>query len=191
MEINEIKNNFSRNISKLRKNKKISQAQMAKDLSYSDKAISKWETGETMPDIFTLEKIASYFNTTVDDLIHEEAIIRKANRHKNRTIITIASCGLCILIGTIVFLVLEMTNVPLSYLAFISGMALASVCLVVFAAIWFTKSYLLVAISLCIWAVSFLLIVIFDFKQLLLFCAIALIANIIVALILKVDFKRE
>lgn len=164
---------------------------MAKDLSYSDKAISKRETGETMPDIFTLEKIASYFNTTVDDLIREEAIIRKANRHKNRAIITIASCGLCILIGTIVFLILEMTNVPLSYLAFISGMVLASVCLIVFAAIWFTKSYLLVAISLFIWAVSFLLIVIFDFKQLLLFCVIALIANIIVALILKVDFKKE
>ena len=54
----EIKDNFSQNLIKLRKAKNLTQAKLAEELCYSDKAVSKWEVGAVVPDIETLVLIA-------------------------------------------------------------------------------------------------------------------------------------
>lgn len=56
------------NIAFFRKKLGISQTELAKKLQYSNKNISKWELGETTPDIFTLKKLAEIFGVTVDTL---------------------------------------------------------------------------------------------------------------------------
>ena len=51
--MNDLKETISNNITKLRKEKKLTQFALANELNYSDKAISKWERGESIPDVIT------------------------------------------------------------------------------------------------------------------------------------------
>lgn len=57
-------------ISKLRKERDMTQIQLADQLNVSHQAVSKWERGESLPDIGTIPVIAKMFGTTVDAIIH-------------------------------------------------------------------------------------------------------------------------
>lgn len=61
--------NIGKTITVLRKEKGISQDVLADFLGVSKAAVSKWETGQSYPDITLLPKISTYFNTTVDTLL--------------------------------------------------------------------------------------------------------------------------
>lgn len=54
-----------------RKKSGLSQLELAQKLSYSNKNISKWENGETTPNVFVLKQIADLFGITVDDLLKQ------------------------------------------------------------------------------------------------------------------------
>lgn len=60
---------FGENFKKLRKEKDLTQENLADFLGVTFQAISKWERGETYPDITMLPAIASFFNSSVDDLL--------------------------------------------------------------------------------------------------------------------------
>lgn len=57
------------NISSLRARAGITQQELALKLNYTDKAVSKWERGESVPDIGVLARVAEIFGVTVDYLI--------------------------------------------------------------------------------------------------------------------------
>lgn len=57
-------------ISQKRKAKQITQQQLADFVGVSKASVSKWETGQTYPDITLLPLLASYFNVTVDELLN-------------------------------------------------------------------------------------------------------------------------
>lgn len=65
----ELKALIGSNIARLRKSCRMTQAELAERLNYSDKAISKWERAESMPDVLTLMALAEQFGTTVNDLL--------------------------------------------------------------------------------------------------------------------------
>ena len=60
---------LSRNLREMREKKGLTQKDLADRLSLSDKTISKWETERSIPDVFTLLKIAELFDCTLDDLL--------------------------------------------------------------------------------------------------------------------------
>ena len=62
--------NFVRNFTALRKQKGLSQEQMAEKCGVSRSAIAKWETGATTPNIYIIGEIAKIFNVTVDELLY-------------------------------------------------------------------------------------------------------------------------
>jgi len=59
---------FGNYICKLREEKNLTQAELAKELNVSDKAVSKWENGQAFPRTETFEKLAVALNTTVEDI---------------------------------------------------------------------------------------------------------------------------
>ena len=57
------------NISELRKEKKMTQSELAEKLHYSDKAISRWERGDTMPSIEVLCELCELFGVDLTYLV--------------------------------------------------------------------------------------------------------------------------
>lgn len=67
---------LAHNLIKLRKAAGLTQLELAEKIKYSNKTISKWERGESYPDIFTLKKMADVYGVTVNDII--EGIVPKS-----------------------------------------------------------------------------------------------------------------
>ncbi len=67
--------NLGKEIKRLRLQHSVTQEELAEHLGISFQAVSKWETGTTMPDIALLPKISSFFGVRIDELFsvsHED-----------------------------------------------------------------------------------------------------------------------
>ena len=69
MELEKLRYQIGANIAAYRKNAGLTQAGLAEKLNYSDKAVSKWERGDSVPDVLTLVQLADQFGITVNDLL--------------------------------------------------------------------------------------------------------------------------
>ena len=106
---------ISKNIIKYRKKMGLTQLELAEKLNYSDKTLSKWERGESMPDIVTLKQLADIFMISVDVLISTEDTIisfvpvkeRKKISKRNIISISLLSAGIVWFIATIAFVILN------------------------------------------------------------------------------------
>ena len=63
---------FAENLIQLRKLHQMSQEELADRIQVSRQTLSKYETGESLPDIEKCKRLADVFNVTVDDLINYE-----------------------------------------------------------------------------------------------------------------------
>ncbi len=161
-----IKNNIAKNIINLRKDRNITQSDLAEALNYSDKSVSKWERCEGTPDIFVLYKIADFFGVTVNDLIGYEIKIQKPQKetsNRKKIIIPLLSVGLDFFVSSIIFLALKIffPTFAKSWLIFIYAIPIAFIILVVFSAIWWRLSARCCCVSGLVWslALSFFLTV--------------------------------
>lgn len=68
---------LSENIAILRREKKITQEELADFVGVSKASVSKWENGQSMPDILILPRLATYFGVTIDELIGYEPQLSK------------------------------------------------------------------------------------------------------------------
>ncbi len=158
--MNDIKSVIAQNIIELRKANKMTQAELAEKLSYSDKAVSKWERGESIPDISVLKDIADLFSVTVDYLIseeHDETVLPKAVltpvMKRNRLVITLLSTALVWLIATVLYVFFEGIGDSLSYkwMTFVFAFPVSFIVLLVFNNIWGKKRRNYLIISLLVW----------------------------------------
>ena len=69
MEEFEFKKIVAENLVRERRESGLTQLDIAKKLNYSDKAVSKWERGEAVPDAYVLKQLATIYNVSVDELI--------------------------------------------------------------------------------------------------------------------------
>ena len=122
------------NISNLRKRQRLTQAGLAEKLNYSDKAVSKWERGESAPDILTLVSIAEVLGVSVDDLISDpnalpeqtgsvqqamgHVVEKTLKRKADKRIIVQLSSILVWFVALLVYVVLASIGVENSWLAF-------------------------------------------------------------------------
>ena len=66
---------FNEKLKMLRKENNLTQEELAEKLNVSRQAITKWESGEGIPDIENLKQISILFNTTIDELVKEDKTI--------------------------------------------------------------------------------------------------------------------
>lgn len=69
--------NIARTLIDKRKEKGITQEELAKYIGISKASVSKWETGQSYPDITFLPQLATYFNISIDDLMGYEPQMSK------------------------------------------------------------------------------------------------------------------
>ena len=150
---------IGKNISKYRKSLNMTQAELAEKLNYSDKAISKWERGESVPDINVLIDIANFFNITLNELCYEQITYKSEIANETKKVrhmyIKILSLGLCWLVATIVFAMLLSfaPNLGRSWLTFIYAIPVSGIVLVVLNSLWGKRIYNAIYVSLIIWGV--------------------------------------
>ena len=72
------------NLVKLRKERNLTQKELAKQLNYSDKVISKWERNESYPDVLALEKIASFYQISIDSLLQANGNFEIVSKTENQ-----------------------------------------------------------------------------------------------------------
>lgn len=81
----DLKEIVAKNITDLRQSAKLTQLELGNAISYSDKAVSKWERGEAIPDAYVLLKLADIFAVTVDYILkdHGEGFTVKSKKRIN------------------------------------------------------------------------------------------------------------
>ena len=151
---------IARNICALRTDMNMTQLRLAQILNYSDKAVSKWERGEAIPDIIVLKQIADYFGVSVDYLLEED---HGDNLHptrdlvslkrRNRVIITITSIACVWLVATIIFaIIVSISPDSPAWLAYVFAVPASSIVWLVFNSIWGIRRVNFLIISLLIWS---------------------------------------
>ncbi len=159
----QLRDTIAKNICDLRTGAGMTQLALAEVLSYSDKAISKWERGESVPDIFMLKRIADYFGVSVDYLLEDEHTqgTEQMTEHtgattRNRLVVSILATSLVWLIATLAFvgmLIFCPDIVLRPWLMFVYAIPVSSIVALVFNSIWgrYKVNYLI--ISVLIWSV--------------------------------------
>jgi transcriptional regulator with XRE-family HTH domain len=158
----EMKLAIAKNIAALRQASRMTQLELAEKLNYSDKAISKWERGESIPDVLVLKSIADLFGVSLDYLLEADHVEKpKPSQespgylHRNRKVTTTLSVLLVWFVATLAYVVKDLT-IPLSvfkWIPFAYAFPVSMIVWLVFNSIWFNQRMNYYIISFLMWTV--------------------------------------
>ena len=138
---------------------KLTQIELAEKLNYSDKAVSKWERGESIPDVTVLMDIAKTFGVSLDFLVTEhdqpeiaaeQTTYAQSVKKKNRLLITAITVFAIAAIETIVFVILQSVfkNVGDNILfCYVYPLPIVAVVMIVFTSLWCKRAYKFLAVT--------------------------------------------
>lgn len=165
----DIKFILARNLTAYRKANNLTQLELAEKLNYSDKAVSKWERAESVPDIGVLKQIATLYNITIDDLVKDKDVtrLRVKNIQKNKKIshvlISLLSVGavffvaVCLFVGLNFFNIVGEDTIFKAWHCFIIAIPIACIIMIVFSCIWFSLLVRFFFISALPWMLALLI----------------------------------
>lgn len=156
MDDEKIKARIGSNIASFRKTAGLTQAGLAEKLNYSDKAISKWERGESIPDVLTLMQLSSLFGVTVDALVSGDApvgpeIAEPEKPVARKGIIQALASTLVWFIALFFFVVISSFQIPGSWVAFVYAIPVNAIVLLSLRSAWGMFSWNRPLISLIVW----------------------------------------
>ncbi len=156
------------NIAAYRKRSRLTQVGLAEKLNYSDKAVSKWERGESMPDLLTLVQLADHFGVTVNDLlvdpnalpeepggkvqqVMEKAVEKTLKRKADKGIILKLCSVLVWFVALLAFVVVSSLDIPKSWIAFIYAIPANAIVLLSMRSAWHDFRWNQMLISAIMW----------------------------------------
>ena len=170
MDDEKVKSRIGANIAAYRKRDGLTQASLAEKLNYSDKAISKWERGESVPDVLTLMQLADQFGITVNDLVcdpnalpeHSDSRLEKAmtqvsekalKRKANKNVILALSTTLVWFVALVVFVVMSSIDFldPYSWLVFLYAVPANAIVMLSLRSAWHDFRRNKIYISTIVW----------------------------------------
>ena len=157
----DVKSIVARNITELRLLNNMTQIELGEKLNYSDKTVSKWERGESTPDICVLVEIADLFGVTLDYLVKGENIGENINENRikqekyNHRAILAISQGVVWFIALFAFIITSLVakKARFQWLYFVYAMPIAEIIHLIFNTIWFNPRRNYFIISLLMWSV--------------------------------------
>ncbi|MBR4408027.1 MAG: helix-turn-helix transcriptional regulator [Clostridia bacterium] len=142
------------NITKYRKMANLTQSDLAKKLNYSDKSISKWERGDSLPDVIVLKQMAGIFGVSLDtltsDKVEKPSKVKQFVNRINTSRVLISSCATLLvwLVATIVFVALSLfTDWERLWLVFVYGIPVNFIVLISLTKFWKDKWYNFATVS--------------------------------------------
>ena len=144
---------IANNLVVLRKRARLTQAEVAEKINYSDKSVSKWESAGGVPDIFILKQLADLYGVTVNDIIGEKPpVAKKDGKTGLHVLIMLLSAGIVWLVAVSVFALLQMLPVQGEWwLAFIYALPVNAIVFLVFSSVWRYKTLQFISITTLIW----------------------------------------
>ncbi len=165
--MDELKASFASNLIRLRTEAGMTQAELGEKLHYSDKAVSKWERAESVPDAWVLKELGRLFGVTVDELLSEPGqwspppTLRTEKETYSRLFIILCSIAgiwtLCMVEFVVVWLVLD----SIQWIVFVAAVPLSLIALLVFNSVWFRgkhNMYIVMALVLSLVLLIYLLL---------------------------------
>ncbi len=167
MDSENLKYLIGRNIAAHRKRCGLTQAGLAEKLNYSDKAVSKWERGESVPDVMTLVQLAEQFEISVNELVTdpnvlpeegpnlqqamEKVVAKTLKRKANKKIILSLSALLVWFVALLFYVVVSSFGFEQAALAFLYAIPATAIVLLSLRSAWrdfrWNKAY----ISTIVW----------------------------------------
>ena len=144
---NDFKLIVAKNLIKFRKANGLTQLELAEKLNYSDKAISKWERGESLPDVYMLQIIANMFDITLNDLVSENTVVNKPKTQFNNSVVMALSVGIAWLVAVVLFTLLVIAKINMAWLTFVYAIPVSLIISIVFCKIFNYKILLFLSIS--------------------------------------------
>ena len=167
MDDEKLKKQIGANIASYRKRMRLTQVGLAEKLNYSDKAVSKWERGESTPDVQTLVQLAELFDVTVNDLLIDpnelpdnpgtmervmgRAVEKTLKRKANKKIILMLSSLLVWFVALLLFVVLSSFDIAKTWLAFIYAIPADAIVMLSLRSAWKDFRWNQVLISTIVW----------------------------------------
>lgn len=136
---------IAKNLIAYRKNSKLTQQELADRLNYTDKAVSKWERGEAIPDVLVLKQIADMYGITVDDFFKELDQVQLAKppenikrRNAKHFLIGLMSAVLVWLVATVIVVIVKLAlpSSNIIFYAYIASIPATFIVLLVFNTLW-------------------------------------------------------
>ena len=148
---------IARNLVELRKSKKYTQQDLAEILQYSDKAISKWEKGDSLPDIEVLYQICNLYGVTLDFLTHEGSIEDKKEyiipkyEIRNKAIITFLFIIAIWTLGVAAFVAINIYSNKVMWPIFVWCVPLSATLLIYFNLKWGKRLFNVFIFTIMLW----------------------------------------
>ena len=167
MDTDKLKRRIGSNIAAYRKRLGWTQAELAEKLNYSDKAVSKWERGESVPDVLTMADMAGKLGTTVNDLLADpnalpeqtgavqqtmgKVVQKTLKRKANKNIILALSSILVWFVALFVYVLLSTLDVPNTWLSFFFAVPANAIVLLSLRSAWHDFRWNRILISAIMW----------------------------------------
>lgn len=156
--IREINEKIASNLAYYRKAAGLTQAELAQKINYSDKSVSKWESGGGVPDVYILMQLASLYDVSLDTLVGKEpqkvgAIEKRVKKEKSmQLLIMLLSSGLVWLAATVCFVGISISNIlQPAWLVFLYATVANAIVLLVYCSIWKYRLLHFICVSVLIW----------------------------------------
>ena len=157
----DIKNIIAKNITDLRVLNNMTQAELGEKLNYSDKTVSKWERGESTPDISVLIEISKLFGVSLDYLVKADCINeiekeeKKEEKNLNLKAIAYISCGCVWLIAIFAFIITSLISktATFQWLYIAYALPIFFIVSLVFNSIWFNPRHNYIIVSALMWSI--------------------------------------
>ncbi len=184
---------IANNLVNLRKRSGLTQLQLAEKLNYSDKAISRWEKGEALPNIGVLLSLAEFYGVKIQDIVYPQKVVEpKKSKNRLRALMVLLSSTLVWLIATIVYVVLSyIEGIQNEWFSFIIALPVFFLVITIFFAVWKNNLFASIFASLLVWSFILMISLVLEEYQIWMVYIIGLPLQIVIVLsALFVHFKK-
>ena len=160
-----LRKTVAKNIAAYRKAHHDTQLDLATKLNYSDKSVSKWERGESLPDVYILSQIADLSGVSVSALIGEIQPPKESKPHYHMFILLL-SLALTMAVATLLFSMFMICKVPYpAWMFFVYALPVCSIICIVFTSLWWGILWQGVSVSALIWTLGLSLYLSFELEN--------------------------